>query len=239
MSRHGGFNKLGTGLAGALAIASGTSAYGTIVLVDPPPDLTNVPGGSTTSVVWDVNSDGFNDFVFTNRYPNTAPGGYGVIWQLNMNPFGSTGSTNGLISYAGAFVRYAYALGFGATIGPGDPRFSTQTQVTLGSKYSYGNAGVNYYGGFAANGPNGSVAPGTFAFAGFRFQAADGTHYGWLRLRVNAGVLDFADAGYETTPNQSIVPILEPPPCPEPGTMALLAFGAVGVIGMVVKRRRQ
>ena len=97
---------------------------------------------------------------------------------------------------------------------------------------------MNYYGGFAAAGPNGSVPPGTFRFAGFRFQAADGTHYGWIRLRVNAGVIDFYDAGYETTPNQFIVPILEPV-IPEPGTMTLLAMGAVGVVGAVIKRRRQ
>jgi hypothetical protein len=237
MHETGSLKTVGNGLAAALAIATSTSAYGTIVLVNPPADLTNVPGGANTAANWDVNGDGINDFRFTDRYPNTAQGGYGVIWQMNMNPAVGTESTNGLISYDGSFVRYAYALGFGTIIGPGDPRFSTQAQVVLGSKYSYGNAGVNYYGGFAAGGPNGSVTPGTYAFAGFRFQAADGTHYGWIRLRVNAGVIDFSDAGYESTPNASIIPILEPP-IPEPGTLALLAFGAVGVIGTVTKRRR-
>ena len=56
-------------------------------------------------------------------------------------------------------------------------------KIVLGSKYSYGSAGSDYYSGLAAGGPNDSVHPGTFAFVGFRFAAADGTHYGWIRLR--------------------------------------------------------
>ena len=60
----------------------------------------------------------------------------------------------------------------------GTGSFNAGGQTCLGSKYSYGADGQFYYGGFAANGPNGSVAPGTFALAGFKFQAADGTHFG-------------------------------------------------------------
>ncbi|HEY6986850.1 MAG TPA: PEP-CTERM sorting domain-containing protein, partial [Bryobacteraceae bacterium] len=101
-------------------------------------------------------------------------------------------------------------------------------------KYSYGAQGINYYGGFAANGPNGSVAPGTFAFVGFRFNAADGVHFGWVRLAVNAGLIDFDSAAYETTPNTAILAGA----VPEPGTMALLALGAAGILGTVIKRRR-
>ena len=233
MNKPTHLKRLAKGITGALAIASGTSAYATVVLVNPPADLMTNPGGPNTTANWDVNGDGITDFGFLDRYPNTAPGGYGVIWQMNM----LTTSASGVISYDGPFVRYAYALGFGTLIGPGDPRFSTQASaIVLGSKYSYGIAGANYYGGFAASGPNGSVPPGTFAFVGFRFNAVDGTHYGWLRLRVNAGIIDFADAGYETTPDQPIIPILEPP-MPEPGMLALMAIGAVGVIGAIAKRR--
>ena len=86
-------------------------------------------------------------------------------------------------------------------------------------------------------GPNGSVAPGTFAFAGFRFQAADGVHFGWVRLAVNAGLIDFANpiaAAYESSPNTAI----QAAQYPEPGTISLLALGAAGVLGAVIKRRR-
>ena len=235
MSKKTGLTKIGRGLAGALAIASGTSAYGTVVVVSTPADLTNSPGGANTTANWDVNSDGIMDFTFNNRYPNTTPGLYGVIWQQNMNPFGTSGATNNLISYSGPFVRYAFALGAGVSVAPGNPNFSANiTQVVLGSKYSYGSAGVFYYGGFAANGPNGSVAPGTFAFVGFRFTAADGLHFGYVRLAVNAGLIDFASAAYGSTPNTAI----NTGAVPEPGTMALLALGAAGILGAVVKRRR-
>jgi hypothetical protein len=182
-----------------------------------------------------VNGDGTNDFFFETRFPNTAPGETGIIWQLSMNPLAA--STNGLVSYAGMFQRYAFALQKGALVGPDNPNFSTQTLIVLGSKYSYGSAGVNYYGGFAAGGPNHSVHPGTFAFVGFRFAAADGMHYGWVRLSVNAGIIDFHTAAYESVPNAAIVSTTLDPLVPEPGTLALLALGAVGVIGVVAKRR--
>lgn len=228
------------GLVGALAIAGGTSTYAGIVNATPPSDLTNVAGGPNTTVSWDVNSDGIQDFTFINRFPNTDPNSdYGVVWQLNMNPFSGTSATNGLVSYAGPFIRYAFALGSGTSVG-GASSFSTSTQVTLGSKYAYdGAGGVNYYGGFAAGGPNSSVNPGTFAFVGFRFSAADGTHYGWVRLAVNAGIIDFANpvaAAYESTPGTSI--LTGATAVPEPGTIALLALGAAGILGTAIKRRR-
>ena len=230
MSNKTGLTHLGKGLAAAVAIANGTSAYGYVVVVPTPADLTNSPGHANTSVNWDVNGDGINDFTFSNRYPNTAPGLYGVVWQINMNGLG----TNGTLGYMGPFIRYAFALGpldFIDSTGS----FNAGGQSCLGSKYSYGAAGQFYYGGFAANGPNGSVAPGTFAFAGFRFQAADGIHYGYVELAVSAGLLDFRSFGaaYESTPGMGIRAAL-----PEPGTLSLLALGAVGILGAVIKRRR-
>src|SRR4051812_32832924 len=105
MSKRAGLKKLGKGLAGAVAIASRTSAYGSIVVVNPPADLTNTPGGANTTTTWDVDTDGTADFLFNNRYPNTTSGS-GVIWQQNMNPAtAGLAPTNGLISYLGFFVR--------------------------------------------------------------------------------------------------------------------------------------
>ena len=234
MSNKTGLTNLGKGLAGAIAIASGTSAYGTIITVSTPADLTNSPGGANTQVNWDVNGDAINDFLFLNRYPNTVPGNYGVIWQMNMN---GTVAANGCIGYMGPFIRYANALAFGAPINGAQFFNPGAAQSTLGSRYSYGAAGVFYYGGFAAGGPNGSVPPGTFAYAGFRFNAADGVHYGWVRLAVSAGLIDFANpiaAAYESAPGVGITAGA----VPEPGTLSLLALGAAGVLGAVVKRRR-
>lgn len=230
--------KFTTGLAGALAIAGGTSAYGSIVSVAPPADLTNTAGNTVTSTVnWDVNSDGVVDFTFQNRYPNTAAGSYGVVWQLNMNPATGTSATNGVIGYQGAFVRYASVLALNAPIATGNAAFSTATQVTLGSRYSYGATGVFNYGGFAS-GPNattGAVAPGTQGYAGFRFNAGGASYNGWIRLSVNAGLLDFTSAAYENVAGATI----NAGAVPEPSTMAALAIGAVGVLGAVAKRRRR
>lgn len=240
MSKKNRVKKLGKGLAGALVIASGTSSYGNIIEIFTPPDLINVPGGANTTFLWDVNGDGTNDFRFVNRYPNTAPGDYGFIWQLRMDP---TSASNGLLSYSGQFQRYAFGLDHYVFFGPERTGFSTQSQVVLGSRYSYGGGGSYYYfGGFAAGlGDRGngyrSVHPGQFAFVGFRFRAADGTHYGWIRLSVNAGIIDFDTAAYNTTPNGQIATYHTDPLIPEPGTLALLAVGAVGVVGAVIKRR--
>ena len=237
MTQRNSLKTASTGLAGALALAAGNSAYGDIIVGSPmpstvPPALTNVAGGPTTTVNWDVNGDGIQDFTFTNRFPNTTT--TGVVWQMNMNPFGASGATNGVLGYQGAFVRYAFALQPNANIGPGGA-FSTVAQVVLGSQYRSGGVPM-FYGGFAA-GPNGNgaVTPGTQAFAGFRFNAADGTHYGWIRLSVNSGRIDFVSAAWESTPNTAIAAGA----VPEPGTMALLALGAVGVVGTAIKRRRR
>lgn len=237
---------LSKGLAGAVAIASGTSAYGTITVIAPPADLTNTPGGGTaipgfttgatgTFTYWDINSDGTNDFLFYNRYPNTAAGSSGVVWQMGMDPATTAlATTNGVVGYQGAFVRYASAFAANTSFGAASA-FSTTTQVVLGSRYSYGANGVFNYGGFASGPGTNAVAPGTQAYAGFRFNAADGTHYGWIRLSVNAGIIDFTSAAWESTPNTPIAAGA----VPEPSTLAGLAVGAVALVGAVAKRRRQ
>jgi hypothetical protein len=218
MSKRARIKNIGKGLAGAVAIASGTSAYGSVVQVAPPPDLTNTIGNpASTTESWDVNLDGIVDFNFQNRYPNS---GSQVNWQLNFYPIVGT---NGVIGYSGPFIYYANALSFGSPINAGSS-FQTASQVCLGSNY-----GGTLYGGFAFQ-----VPPGTNAYAGFRFTAADGVHFGWVFLNVNAGIIDFTSAAYESTPGVAITAGA----VPEPGTAALLALGAVGVLGAVAKRRR-
>lgn len=229
--------KPSTGLLGALAIAGGTSAYGAIVPVSTPADLTNTAGNTlATSVNWDVDSNGIIDFTFTNRFPNTATG-TGVIWQGNMNS--SAISTNKVVSYAGTFVQYAFALPSGALINATNQVAPATGQIVLGSRYRSGGV-PSYYGGFAADGrtagttANGAVTPGTFRFVGFQFQAADGLHFGWIQLATTPGLIDFVNAAYESTPGMAI----NAGAIPEPGTLALLAVGAAGVLGAAAKRRR-
>ncbi len=235
MNESSPLKKPAAGLAGALAIAAGTQAYAAPVLVTPPPDVTVSAGTSTFSENWDVNSDGINDFTINFRFPNSTT--TGVIWQANLNPFSGSAATNSVVSYLGPFVRYAFALTNGTLINAGSAFSTTATQITLGSRYSSGGI-PTYYGGFAA-GPNGNgaVTPGTFAFAGFRFTAADGTHFGWINLSVGPGSIDFVSAAWETTPNTGIAAGTGSV-IPEPSTLAMLALGAAGVFGTAIKRRR-
>ncbi|MDQ6623216.1 MAG: PEP-CTERM sorting domain-containing protein [Verrucomicrobiota bacterium] len=235
-------NTASKGLVGALAIAGGTQAYGAVVKVGPPPSTTIPVGTNTTGgydptypgdVAWDVDGNGSNDFYFRLRYPGVPASGTGVEWQADFNPFTSLSATNGIISYQAAFLRYGTALQAGVSVGPGGP-FSAVGQIVLGSRY-FSSGTPTYYAGFAA-GPNGNnaVPPGTLAYAGFRFAAPDGTHYGWIQLSVSAGHIDFVSAAYESTPGTAITTGA----VPEPSTLAMLALGATAALGTVIKRRR-
>lgn len=225
-------NKATTGLAGAVAIASGSQAYGAIVNVATPATLTNTAGStSATSVTWDVNGDSIADFTFSCRYNNGA----GVIWQDNMT--GATGnSVLGYGSTANAF-RYGSAFSLGTSISatpPAGTAFETAVQTIMGSVYN-----GTPYGGFAATSApgTGSVTAGTFSYAGFSFVAGGNTFYGWLRMSVNAGSMQFASASYNNTPGTAIAAGAQA--VPEPGTLAGLALGAAALGGVAWKRRRQ
>ena len=76
---------------------------------------------------------------------------------------------------------------------------------------------------------------GNSGFAGlsFRLPGESGVHYGWAELHDPPGDLTLVEIGYETLQNTGIV---TPSLAPEPGTLALLAAGAAGVLAM---RRRQ
>lgn len=228
------FKNASGGLVGAMAIASGTSAYATIINVATPADFTVAPGVANTTANWDVNGDGIFDFTFNYRYPNT-PNPTGVIWQANMNPAVGTQATNTVAGYSGPFIRYAQALpsGFsiGSTLAGGNSWSTTATQVTLGSRYR-SNGTLNYYGGFTT-----TVAPGTPAFAGFRFNSGGQTFYGWIQLSVGPGSIDFISAAYENVAGQTI--LAGAAAVPEPGSLALLALGAAGAAGVVINKRRR
>jgi hypothetical protein len=70
-------------------------------------------------------------------------------------------------------------------------------------------------------------------YAGLRFDLADGTHYGWIEVQSFLNELTLTRFGYESEPDVGIRAAAGT--VPEPGTLALLALGAAGVLAM---RRR-
>ncbi len=229
-----GIKKATTGLAGAVAIAGGSQAYGAIVNVPVPTNL-SVPAGADneSTVGWDVNGDGTKDFTFNIRYPNLS----GVLWQDNMDPVTVTGNT--VLGYGTALgYRFGSAFSAGTSIGPTAPTgtaFQTVGQVIMGSLYD-----GTPYGGFSnpiAPG-NGSVTPGTLSYAGFSFTVGANTYYGWLQMSANAGAMNFVSAAYNDTPGASIAAGASAA-VPEPGTLAGLAVGAVALGGTAWSRRRR
>lgn len=230
MSQNRTSIQIQSGMAGALAMAAGSAAYGAIVVVTPPANLPNVAAtGTAGPVSWDVNGDAVNDFAFSFRNPQAAA--TGVLWQANMNPTPS-GSINAVAGYLGPFINYGSNLTLGDSIGPGLPggvSWRNQAQITLGSFYRSGGI-PSPYGGFATGAvPASSVVRG---YVGFRFSIGGLTRYGWLDVEVRGssspagtGGIFFFGAAYEDS--GAAIGAGE---VPAPGSIGALALGAVACL---------
>jgi hypothetical protein len=210
------------GLAGAAALAAGTHAYAGIVVVPPPADLPNLgegtvnPGpGDFDPAFWDIDGDGNDDVGFNFRnISNTI-----FEWQANFFP---AAAGNQVVGYSGFFLDYASNLAAGTTIDGAstfvgvDPAPPNYFNVALGSEYYYAP-----YGGF------GSVDSTVRGFIGIKFSVGGNTHYGWAEIEAGESLgLIFYGAAYNDTPDAPI----DAGQIPEPGTLAMLALGAAGLI---------
>ena len=91
------------------------------------------------------------------------------------------------------------------------------------------------YSGF----PNSQwVGAGLMGFIGFKFDAGNGTQYGWARVRMDSGpsantytLIDyaFADPGENIATGQ----------VPEPGSLGLLALGGAGLLAWRKRRKKE
>src|SRR5262245_33952118 len=232
LSAVAGADKAVAGLAGGAALASGSHAYGAIVVVPPPANLPNVAAPNTAGPInYNLNGDGIFDFTFSFRNPQSVLPGPGVVWQANFDP----APTSAVDGYVGPFVTYAtyaHALAAGTAIGAGNPwQTPASGQVVMGSRYISGGT-INPYGGFA----NAANTP-VHGFLGVRFTTAAGIRYGWIEAEVrpatsaaSTGGIFFFRAAYE-----DIGGPINAGQVPEPGTIGMLALGAVGILG----RRRK
>ena len=218
-----------TGLAGAVALAGGSQAYGAVVSVAVPANITSTNAlGTPKTEFYDVNGDGTPDFQLTCGVNTTYKAAYAGISGA-YQAYNAFGFENKVVGYAGAYANYASRLAAGTVVGSSSAFVYGQYLTVLGSRFS----GKNY------------GALRTQGFVGFEFEAADGLHFGYINLKATvsgstaanlSATLNFYSAAYESTPN---TPITIPGAVPEPTSLAALAFGGAGLAGAAAYRRKK
>lgn len=79
------------------------------------------------------------------------------------------------------------------------------------------------------------VTVGAHGYIGIQFDISGDTHYGWLEVERGSAIV--TRGGYETQAGVGAFIPARTSPIPEPGTLTLLAAGAIGMAG--IHRRRQ
>ena len=210
-------------LAAAGALAAGTQAYAA------PVRFNNPPGPDHFDWKW---SGGDGEVLNILAGPQSQPGIVGEPGSFEKVPDGY-GSGGEVIQGVGAglfttqLAAYRFLEPFVAMeLVPPTPPLPANAQFAEGG-YAYSTAyGPQYYAG-------GTLLPdGLPTYLGVRFDQGNGYQYGWIGVVRNGQETDAFAWGYETEPG---VPI--PAGAPEPGSLALLAFGAAGT--MARRRRRE
>ncbi len=164
------------GLVGAVALAGASQAYGTIISVAPPTNITGVAATSgSLKEYWDIDTG-------TTSAAKTAAtdlefGYYNSSTEFFTGLYGFNGSKAAAYEYKGsgsAYTAYAYNATKGSTIGTGGTfaNFSQHTGYFTLMAFTYNG---NPY--------NSLQTTGAIQYLGFQFKAADGLmHDGWLEL---------------------------------------------------------
>lgn len=211
-------SKSGAGaLAAAAAIAAGTQAYAMPVRFDNPagpghfdwiPEIIGFPSSSTLDITRPANDQ---------PYEGVLQQGPGLLRQQDFNP--SPGTVGALLGYGGdvnvefgyqGVYRFVEGLPSGTLIPSGRPW------------YFRAYTDISYFG------LPGLIPEGVETYVGVKFQQF-GTYYGWIGVVRTGTFLDAFAWGYETDAGTPVAA-----GAPEPGTLALLAFGAAAT-----RRRRR
>ena len=137
-------------------------------------------------------------------------------------------ANSAVLGYIGPSFPYAERLVNGNAVAPSGTNVFVAGVATPGKQVIISSIfGTTPYGQFQP--------PNSTGFIGFQFTVGANTFNGYIQLKVGRSFgIDFISAFYNNTPGGAITA----GQVPEPGTLALLAFGAVGVVGAIAKRRK-
>ena len=215
-----------TGLAGAMAIAGGSEAYGAVVQVTPPATITGTGTSGEATETYDINGDGTPDFIFGAGAANIGGSKY-------LAYTGITAYSGGTVGYLvdGAY-DYASKLAKGTTVGASSYFVQGTYLTNISIKYGTTTAGM--------------FKSGVAGYLGFSFTEADGTHYGYITVTstlastasgaTSSGKLTFGKAYYDNVAGEAIT---IGGAVPEPSTLGALAFGLAGTVGAALYRRKR
>ena len=211
--RRRGVQKGAAALAAGATIAAGTQAYAGPIRFE-----------NTAAFVWTAASG--HDVLDVTLSSAVQPGVAGTP-----SAFVRTGDAYAQMVYRstpGSRVQGTLLGGYGFLVGVnGGDAIPTAGTTPFGAAYIH----TNYYYAYYYAGVRTLLPEGQVTYLGVSFDPGDGVHYGWIGVVRTGQEVDAFAWGYETDPG---VPIAAG--VPEPGTLALLAFGAAGLA--VTRRRR-
>jgi hypothetical protein len=182
----------------------------------------------------DLNHDGVTDFVLfaTARTSTSGTFGRAGFFAAGSGRNGTLGGATGPLG-AGALIGPSQKFGGGATMA---------SQSRTWDHYRCPFRTNVHHTGISCTSSRGGPWRNSGGFLGLKFDIKGQTHYGWIELSISAGGGAFvsgyvADYAYQSQPNVPITAGATATAVAEPGSLSLLALGALGLAAW--RRKRQ